>query len=483
MSFVDEFKNASLLKTTENGGVAYSKLDNDLLSFFAIVGAMRNRSEKDIIDMYIAARNEDKELADKIVLYARDIRGGGLGERRVGRILLKELAKLDPKKVIRNFETFVEVGRFDDLYSLADTPCEDDMWKFMLKVIASDVIAMTKGQPISLEAKWMKSINTSSAESRKLAKKFCRINNISERTYRKTLAELRGYSNVVETKMSGNRWDSIDYEAVPSYAMHRYHHAFFKHDEDRFKDYKKALANGEAKINSSTLFPHNIVGNYLYYLFSDDDNYNGDEIAEAQWKALPNYFKEGRNVICCADVSGSMAGMPMAASIGLAIYCAQHNVGPYKNLFLTFTDYPRFFEIKENSRLFENICKVKEHAGYNTNMDGMFEAIYEVAKKAKEAPEALVIISDMEIDKFMREGACDNIVDKWVKKFREIGLECPKLILWNAAARNDTFLTSGNPRISFVSGVSAGTFANLSTLIDKSAYDAMVEILNQYEYK
>ena len=103
MSFVDEFKNASLLKTTENGGVAYSKLDNDLLSFFAIVGAMRNRSEKDIIDMYMAARNEDKELADKIVLYARDIRGGGLGERRVGRILLKELAKLDPTKVIRNF--------------------------------------------------------------------------------------------------------------------------------------------------------------------------------------------------------------------------------------------------------------------------------------------------------------------------------------------------------------------------------------------
>ena len=102
MSFVDEFKNASLLKTTENGGVAYSKLDNDLLSFFAIVGAMRNRSEKDIIDMYMAARNEDKELADKIILYARDIRGGGLGERRVGRILLKELAKLEAENNFNN---------------------------------------------------------------------------------------------------------------------------------------------------------------------------------------------------------------------------------------------------------------------------------------------------------------------------------------------------------------------------------------------
>lgn len=479
MNFVNEFKNMANIKTTENGALAYNSLDTNLLSFFAIVGAMRNRDEKDIVDKYLAARNEDKELADKIILYTRDIRGAGLGERRVGRILLKELAKIDPAKVKRNFETFVELGRFDDLYALVDTPCEDDMWKFMAKTMVSDIIAMSKGQPISLAAKWMKSINTSSAESRKLAKKFCRINNISERTYRKTLAMLRRYSNVVETKMSSNRWDSIDYEAVPSYAMHKYNHVFYKHDEDRFKDYKKALANGEAKINATTLFPHNVVLNYLYTNRFD----NKDEITEAQWKALPNYFKEGRNVVCCADVSGSMAGMPMAASIGLAIYCAQHNVGPYKNLFLTFTDYPRFFEIKENSRLFENICKVKEHVGYNTNMDGMFEAIYEVAKKSKEAPEALVIISDMEIDRFMREGACDNIIDKWVKKFREIGLECPKLILWNAAARNDTFLTSGNPRVSFVSGVSAGTFANLSTLIDKSAYDAMVEILNQYEYK
>ena len=476
MSFVDEFKNASLLKTTENGGVAYSKLDNDLLSFFAIVGAMRNRSEKDIIDMYMAARNEDKELADKIILYARDIRGGGLGERRVGRILLKELAKLDPKKVIRNFETFVEVGRFDDLYSLVDTPCENEMWEFMHRTLIADLIKSTRGEPISLAAKWMKSINTSSAESRKLAKKFCQVNNESERAYRKSLSILRKYSNVVETKMSSNKWNSINYETVPSLAMKKYTNCFSKRDEERFNKYMKDVRNGKAKINAATLFPYDLVEDYLC-------NSPKNDITEAQWKALPNYFKEGRNVICCADVSGSMGGMPMAASIGLALYCAQHNSGPYKNLMLTFTDIPQFFEIKDSDSLYDNVRRIRNHVGYNTNMDGMFKAIYEVAKKANESPESLVIISDMEIDRFMRAGACDSIIDKWAKKFNEIGLDCPKLILWNAAARNNTYLTSGHPYVSFVSGVSAGTFANLSTLIDKSAYDAMIDILNQYEYK
>ena len=79
---------------------------------------------------------------------------------------------------------------------------------------------------ISLAAKWMKSINTSSAESRKLAKKFCQINNVPERTYRQSLAILRKYSNVVETKMSGNKWNNINYETVPSLAMKKYTNCF-----------------------------------------------------------------------------------------------------------------------------------------------------------------------------------------------------------------------------------------------------------------
>ena len=138
MSFVDGFNAMTSMKTTENGALAYSKLDSDVLSFFAIVGGMRKRDEADIVQMYHAARKEDKELADKIILYARDVRGVGLGERRIGRILLKEMAFIDPKKVERNFQIFVDYGRWDDLYSLVGTPCETAVWKFMGKRLIKD---------------------------------------------------------------------------------------------------------------------------------------------------------------------------------------------------------------------------------------------------------------------------------------------------------------------------------------------------------
>lgn len=207
------------------------------------------------------------------------------------------------------------------------------------------------------------------------------------------------------------------------------------------------------------------------------------DILEAQWKALPNYFKEGRNVVCCADVSGSMSGMPMAASIGLAMYAATFNQGPYHGYYLTFTDNPYFYKIDENESLETNIRKVIRNVGYNTEMDKMLKAIYEMAVKENDAPDALIIISDMEIDRFMRPNACDDIITKWVNRFRNAGLECPKMILWNVESRQNTYLArSNNPYVGFVSGCSAGTFSNLTELISMSAYEAMVAILNQYEF-
>ena len=480
MSFVNGFDKMTSVKSTENGAYAYDSTGcGALLDFFAVIGGMRKRDEEDIIKMYYAARNEDKELADKVVLYSRDIRGVGLGERRIGKILLKALANVDHTKVERNFQTFVTNGRFDDLYVLEGTPAEAAMWQFMRDTFIKDIKAMKEGKPISLAAKWMKSINTSSSESRRLARKFCTIAGLSERTYRKTLAALRKYTNVVETKMSSNQWETIDFESVPSLAMKRYSSAFGKHCPDTFIKYKHALTTGEAEINANTLYPYDII-----YQFMHGGSNADKDILEAQWNALPNYFKEGRNVICCADVSGSMYGMPIAASVGLAMYCARYNTGAYKGYYLTFTDTPRFFKLNENDGIESNIKKVMSNVGYNTNLDGALSEIFRIAKMENDAPEALLIVSDSEIDWFISENPdWEDIVQKWVRKYREVGLECPKIIFWNVEARQNTYLSRGaNPYVGFVSGVSAGTFANLSELIDNSAYEAMVKILNQYEF-
>ena len=480
MSFVNGFDKMASVKSTENGAYAYDSTGGGaLLNFFAVVGGMRKRDETDIVKMYHAARNEDKDLADKIVLYARDIRGVGLGERRIGRILLKTLAYIDYSKVERNFQIFVMNGRFDDLYVLEGTPAETAMWQFMKDTLLKDAKAMKEGRPISLAAKWMKSINTSSAESKRLAKKFCTIAGLSEKTYRKTLAALRKYTNVVEVKMSANQWETINFEEVPSLAMKKYSTAFGKHCPNAFTGYKNAVANGEAKINAKTLYPYDITYQFMYGGESKADK----EILEAQWKALPNYFKEGRNVICCADVSGSMNGMPMAASVGLAMYCAKYNTGAYNGYYMTFTDTPKFLKLDENQSLEENIHKALDHVGFNTNLDGMLKEIYRVATMENDAPEALLIVSDCEIDRFLSKNNCEDIVQKWVKKYHEVGLECPKIIFWNCESRQNTYLARhNNPYVGFVSGVSAGTFANLSQLIDLTPYESMKAILDQYEF-
>ena len=478
-NFINGFDERTSMDTTENDGLCYrSSGGGALLDFFAIVGGMRKRDEADIVQMYHAARKEDKELADKIILYVSNIRKGGLGERRIGRILLKALAFLDRYKVERNFQTFVTNSRFDCLYALEGTPAETAMWQFMEDTLLKDAAAMKAGKPISLAAKWMKSINTSSAESKRLARKFCTVAGISERTYRKTLAALRRYSNVVEVKMSANEWEDINFEAVPSIAMKRYSTAFGKHCPNAFTQYKRELTTGEAKVNAQTLYPHDITYQFMYGGSANRD------ILEAQWKALPNYFKEGRNVVCCADVSGSMSGMPMAASIGLAMYCARYNTGAYNGYYLTFTDIPRFFKLDEFASIESNIKKVMHNVGYNTNLDGALKEIFRVATMENDAPEALLIVSDSEIDYFMRNNPhWEDIVQKWVRKYREVGLECPKIIFWNCESRQNTYLARhNNPYVGFVSGCSAGTFANLSELIDNSAYDAMVKILSQYEF-
>ena len=42
----------SAVKTTENGAIAYSTTNNDMLDFFSLAGSMRNRTPEDIIEKF-----------------------------------------------------------------------------------------------------------------------------------------------------------------------------------------------------------------------------------------------------------------------------------------------------------------------------------------------------------------------------------------------------------------------------------------------
>lgn len=488
--FANSFRDRADYTETENGARAHRSTGDKVLDLFARVGAMRNASEDEINAMFLAARVQDKELADKIVLYARNIRDGGLGERRVARVLIRTLAFKDPAKIRRNLDTIVGAGRFDDLFILEGTPVENEMFEFLKEQFRKDVTAMGHNGNVSLLGKWLPSINTSSKETRRLARKVVYHFGISERTYRKTLSALRTYIDIVEKRMSAKEFAEINYQAVPSVAMTRYRHAFGVHDFDRFDAYLKSVQKGEAKINASVTYPYELVRPYIGngYGWHYDDTV--DPVLEAQWKALPNYVEGNHNVIVMADISGSMTCdncRPMAASTSLGVYFAERNTGSYANLVMTFDSTPHMYELNPHATLRSRINEVRKHGGLSTNLDGAFKAIFDLARRAGEAPDALVVISDMEIDRYMTAGTAFNgmldIVEKWQDTYAEYGLLAPKIIFWNVESRgNRPLARCSNPGVAFCSGSSASTFKELTTLISMTAVEAMVAILNKPQF-
>ena len=249
--FLKQLKEMDNFTFTENCAVALKSTGNHVLDAFGSLGAMRDSSAESILDVFYKAYAEDKELAMKLLFYIRDIRGGQ-GMRRVFRVIARNLAFNNPTVIHANFDNFLFFGRGDDVLCLMDTPLEKEVINWIGDVIENDLISIEdKGVYPTLLAKWLPSENTSSIVSRKLAKKIYQGLNMTPREYRKTLSKLRKKIGIVETLMSQNKWDEIDFEKLPAKAAMIYSDAFMRHVEDNYIQYLKDLATGKAKVNSS----------------------------------------------------------------------------------------------------------------------------------------------------------------------------------------------------------------------------------------
>ena len=499
MNFANAMYRAGSEKLTENGAFAYdSTAQGALLDLFSQIGALRPRTEDEIARKFAAAFKEDKLLATKMMFYAGDIRQGGLGERRTFHICLRWMAENHPAIVVKNIHLIPYFNRFDTLFVLVGTECESLMWELIAETLTKDVKAMKasrngKHVPASLLAKWMPSENTSSAKTRALAAKAIKALRLTPRKYRQMLSALRKHINVTERLMSAGEWGLIDYAKVPSYAMHNYGSAFAKHDHERFDAYLRSVKKGKVKINASVLYPYDLVEKYMD--IRQRGTHYGDcfvthkenAVVEAQWKAMPNYLTKPVNAVVMADVSGSMHGRPMATSIGLATYFAQHNTGAYRNMYLTFTDNPHFINIPEGASLLECVKRVASAGvGYSTNLEKAFRAVLDLAVgngvADKDMPKTIVVISDMEIDKYMRPGRHWDFLTKMKALYAAHGYKLPKIVMWNVNARKDTVLSQDEQTI-FISGQSASSFKALCQNLDGvTAYELMLQVLNGAAY-
>ena len=153
MNFLDSLEKTTSMKQTENGALAYnSTLGGAVLDLFSVVGALRSRPE-DVVRKFKLAWAENRDLATLIAFYGRDVRGG-LGERTVGRLMLRTLGELSPKIVAVNLDAVVGFGRWDDLLVFLDNArLKAVVLDYIKAQLIEDIDGCSAGKPISLLAR------------------------------------------------------------------------------------------------------------------------------------------------------------------------------------------------------------------------------------------------------------------------------------------------------------------------------------------
>lgn len=497
-TFLNGLKEATNIGYTENGGATRISTMSDLYDMFALGGAYRTRSDEDCIVLFKKAYKESPVYALKCLFYLRDVRGGQ-GERRFFRVCLKWLANYDTEAVVRNISHIAEFGRYDDLYCLVGTEAEKAAFTFIKKQLMLDMECKTP----SLLAKWLKSENTSSLESVKLAKITRQYLGMTSRQYRKTLSILRAKINVLERLMSAGKWADIEFDKIPSKAGLIYKNAFARHDVERMQTNPQAVSyeafakDKNTTVNAKTLYPYEVVekaiaimGGFTYWgsrsksvPLDDTDRL----MVNKYWANLKDYFDGATlNALPVVDTSGSMWGTPINVAISLGLYCAERNKGPFADHYISFSSRPQLIRTEgvdfcdKVKRIYQtNLCE-------NTNIEATFDLILNTAIKnnlsSDELPENIIVISDMEFDaaRSWHAAPAETLMEGIERKWNRTGYKMPKLIFWNVNARNNRIPMKDKDGITFVSGASPVIYEMIMS--GKTAQSLMFDKLDSDRY-
>lgn len=363
--------------------------------------------------------------------------------------------------------------------------------------------------------KWLPSENTSSAKTRILGNRVREYLNLTHKEYRKMLSFGRKKTKVLERLMSNNEWDKIDFSKIPSKAGLKYKNAFARRDIERVKagvqTYAEFAKDETKTVNAKTLYPYEVVSKAInlggrYYRSSMPAmNDTNRLMINKYWDNLVDYFNGASfNGIAVVDTSGSMvrsdAAAPINVAISLGLYCAEKAKGPFAGHYISFASRPQLIAT-EGVDFCDKVYRIyRTNLCDNTNIEATFDLILNLAinnnMKQEDLPANVIVISDMEFDEARgnyywtndynqsRKNAmqkADTLMETIEKKFNNAGYQLPKLIFWNADARQNNIPMLDNGRVSFVSGMSPSIFETIMT--DKTGYELMMTKLDSERYK
>lgn len=438
-------------KLTENVDISYKTTGNNLSDLMFLTAFF----EKNLDQVKIGTSEKEKLFS----MFIRDPRYG-LGRRDLGRTLMK-LSMVKPQDIVL-------AGRYDDLWHI---PTDNNL-DYLKQALKDNDLAK----------KWMPRLT---GKDKKIAKALCQYWNITEKEYRnliktdKTVEYKLSYAvkengtplNELFNKNTYNHplVDSIDFEQVPSLAMHKYLNAFSTREDlkERFGKYINAVKEDKAKLNTSTA---NVYDAYKTTTRSSSQK-NAEVISN---KTIDNATAGVElNAICILDTSVSMGSLgwggliEKATSLAYAI-ATKSSYAP--NQIISFSSVPRLMTIKGNT-LKEKYSSM--YTGDCSNTD--FAKVMKLLQNLSSYPEYLIVLSDMEFDYGSNQSKFETM-----KIFKEHGANT-KIIWWNLNDRNKTVPEFDEYGNIYLSGYNLQILKLLENKFDMTTY--IDKILDDYKKK
>jgi len=462
--FHENSKTEPYYTTTTNNAISLNTSNNKIVDFFMMMG--RDLSDENL-DKYMEDCCKINPHMTMALLYnARDRKNGKKEKNVSNRGMLWLINNRKYNTYDKNIETYInKYGCWKDLLYIM-TKMPKNSINNEIELIGKQLIKDKKDldenpdAKISLCAKWAPSENNHYDKKRGCARKIANfITNYDKKAleiYRKEyLKPLRDKINIVESLMCKKKWEDIIYEQVPGVACNRLKGAFLKHDTERYNKYLSEVRSGEKTINVTGILPHELVNHYL-----KDNEYN--ESIELQWKTILKNIQElglFDKLLPVVDVSGSMfsannGSIPAQVSIAMGILISQCTKGVFAKKVITFSETPKFHEIRGES-LYEQVKDIKEMDwGGSTNFESVSDLIIDMGIKYRlsdnDMPKKIVVLSDMQFNQaqYNAYNAYNNDNDNKIellyetinKKYKTHNYSTPKFIYWNLNSdNNNTF--------------------------------------------
>jgi Mg-chelatase subunit ChlD len=540
-AFIKAFDSMALNRGfTENGANCHLSTESPLLDLF--FEAVRDLSDAQL-DTLITAVISTHDKASILHLFVmcfqtRDCRGGK-GERTLAFKFFVRLFDTYPEVCLATVHLFPEFGSWKDMLQLLTLTTNDmlqnkvlDLYSTQLKADYTEATkpvdaasAVPYHPKLSLAAKYSPSEGKEFATAHPdLFKKFLEKlfpkcpseKGLQQRLYRKMKTAINAKLATIEVMMCDDRFEDINMSSVPSVAMKKYRKAFLNEDlksgEIRHPDNEgrmaardnllEAAASTDPKksIKGGQLTPADIAKQFMRPEYSGSAQRLSDaekQVLFAQWDDMRSKVAgKGRPVVPVADVSGSMAGVPMENAVALSILLSEVTIDAFRDRVITFHEKPTWVDLSKATTLEQKVHTVQAAPwGMSTNMHAVFLLIVDVVRKnrltADQVPD-LAIFTDMQFDTAFGAGHMTHL-ELVTKMFHDLGMELhgvpmerPRITFWNLRATTGAPATGNAKNVMMLSGFSQSllkyVLEDTPFEPDPTPLETMMKVLNDERY-